>query len=102
MLLRPTCRIVQGYYASLTHAQVRIVSCEQMGCVQRQLGVPSLFLPSKRRDTDDAPDIILEVHAIAPPNPRSWFVGEEVIEGICAIEIPDLATETFTKMENWR
>lgn len=51
----------------------------------RQLGVPSLFLPSKRRDAGDSLDTILEVHAIAPPNPRSWFLGEQVIEGMLTL-----------------
>ncbi|KAF9652960.1 hypothetical protein BDM02DRAFT_3088479 [Thelephora ganbajun] len=43
-------------------------------------GVPSLFLPGKRRETDDSLNGILEVHAIAPPNPRSWFMDDQVVE----------------------
>jgi len=37
-------------------------------------------LPSKTQDTDDSLDTILEIHATVPPNPRSWFMGEQVIE----------------------
>jgi hypothetical protein len=69
----------------------------------RKLGVPSLFLPSKRRDADDSLDIVLEVHSIAPPNPRSWFLGEQVIEGMlmlnhsCRVSVLNLQRrwETF-------
>ncbi|KAJ8077250.1 hypothetical protein AAF712_004134 [Marasmius tenuissimus] len=49
-------------------------------------GVPTLFLPSKhapRQDGDDGldpeADCVLEIQQVTPPNPRSWFVGDEVV-----------------------
>ncbi|KAJ7602260.1 ribonuclease H2, subunit B [Roridomyces roridus] len=39
-------------------------------------GVPSLFLPYSLQNERDA---ILEVQAVSPANPRSWFVGQEVV-----------------------
>lgn len=43
-------------------------------------GLPSLFLPYQLRDGSDATSpAILEVQTVAPPDTRSWFVGEEVV-----------------------
>ncbi|KAI6000491.1 ribonuclease H2, subunit B [Pisolithus albus] len=45
-------------------------------------GLPSLFLPYQLRDGSDArSSAILEVQTVAPPDTRSWFVGEEVVSG---------------------
>jgi len=82
MSLRASCRISQGSYAFLIHVQVLSSFVRTDRKAQRRLGVPSLFLPSKGRDADDSLDTILEVHVITPPNPRSWFMGEQVIEGM--------------------
>ncbi|KAM5531576.1 hypothetical protein V8D89_014745 [Ganoderma adspersum] len=41
-------------------------------------GTPSLFLPYDQ--PDGAKSLLLEVQAVSPPNPRSWFVSEEVVE----------------------
>ncbi|KAI1794130.1 ribonuclease H2, subunit B [Ganoderma leucocontextum] len=41
-------------------------------------GIPSLFLPYEQ--PDGVKTSLLEVQAVAPPNPRSWFVHEEVVE----------------------
>ena len=85
MSLQLSCRITRGFYAFLTRVQVCASFVRIDWRAQRNIGVPSLFLPNKRRDTDDPLDTILEVHAIAPQNPRSWFMGEQVIEGMCTI-----------------
>jgi len=47
-------------------------------------GIPSLFLSYVRpsdalRRRELGKTIILEVHAVAPPHSRSWFIGEEVM-----------------------
>ena len=46
-------------------------------------GIPSLFLPyeSDRANCGTRKSSILEVQAVAPPNARSWFIGEEVVAG---------------------
>ena len=49
---------------------------------------------------DDSLDTILEVHAIAPPNPRSWFIGEQVIEGMCAVRTQSSDAQPTMKMES--
>lgn len=41
-------------------------------------GIPSLFLPHEQ--PDGAKSLLLEVQAVAPPHPRSWFLREEVVE----------------------
>ena len=94
MLLRPSCRISRGFYAFLTLARVCTSFVRTYRKAHRQLGVPSLFLPSKRRDKDDYSDAILEVHAVAPPNPRSWFMGEQVIEGLLEVQVSSSDAET--------
>lgn len=47
-------------------------------------GLPSLFLPYQLRQgagdgSDARSSTILEVQTVAPPDARSWFVGEEVV-----------------------
>lgn len=47
-------------------------------------GLPSLFLPYQLRQaagdgSDARSSTILEVQTVAPPDTRSWFVGEEVV-----------------------
>ncbi|TBU33816.1 ribonuclease H2, subunit B [Dichomitus squalens] len=41
-------------------------------------GIPSLFLPYGIPGEQES--TILEVQAVEPPNPRSWFLREEVVE----------------------
>lgn len=56
-----------------------------------------MFLPSKRQDTDDSLDAILEVHAIVPPNSRSWFWGEQVVEGTHCNQMSSFDAEAVDK-----
>ncbi|KAF7361700.1 hypothetical protein MVEN_00513600 [Mycena venus] len=43
-------------------------------------GLASLFLPYHPQGNDGSRrDAILEVQAVAPTNPRSWFIGQEVV-----------------------
>ncbi|KAJ7163611.1 ribonuclease H2, subunit B [Mycena crocata] len=43
-------------------------------------GLPSLFLPYSPQSNDESKrDAVLEVQAVAPTNPRSWFIGQEVV-----------------------
>jgi hypothetical protein len=47
-------------------------------------GIPSLFLPYAKPSTSSSSHTheILEIQAVTPPNPRSWFSGNsEVISG---------------------
>lgn len=61
-------------------------------------GIPSLFLSYVRpsdalRRRELGKTIILEVHAVAPPHSRSWFIGEEVMAGEqTALDINELWT----------
>ncbi|KAI0780054.1 ribonuclease H2, subunit B [Fomes fomentarius] len=41
-------------------------------------GIPALFLPCEL--LNDGNGAILEIQAISPPNKRSWFMGDEVVE----------------------
>lgn len=43
------------------------------------LGLPSLFLPYEV----SGKSVILEVQVVSPPNRRSWFMSDEVLEGTC-------------------
>ncbi|KAG7098771.1 hypothetical protein E1B28_000679 [Marasmius oreades] len=48
-------------------------------------GIPTLFLPSLRNESENSKNIssskecILELQHVTPSNPRSWFVGDEVL-----------------------
>ncbi|KAJ7497514.1 ribonuclease H2, subunit B [Mycena latifolia] len=43
-------------------------------------GLASIFLPyAPRMDDGSRRSAILEVQAVAPTNPRSWFIGQEVV-----------------------
>ncbi|KAL6310361.1 ribonuclease H2, subunit B [Sparassis latifolia] len=43
-------------------------------------GIPSLFLPYQT--PDDSKSSLLEVQAVSPPNPRSWFMSHgEILDG---------------------
>ena len=45
-------------------------------------GVPALFLPVEAKDNvGEMSSQILEVQAVNPVNPRSWFIEDEVISG---------------------
>ena len=98
--LQTSCRTSRGFCASLTHEQVRDRFVGMDCKAKYYLGVPSLFLPSKSRDTDDSLDTILEVHVITPPNSRSWFLGEQVIEGAHRGQLLRFDVEAMTKMES--
>jgi hypothetical protein len=46
------------------------------------VGVPALFLPHRSPSSGGKVEQILEVQAVDPPNPRSWFLGkDEVVDG---------------------
>lgn len=50
-------------------------------------GIASLFLAYEPVPNEGEPDQkriskVLEVHAVEPPNARSWFNGDEVVSGM--------------------
>ena len=49
------------------------------GSLRRAPGVPTLFLPYEH--PNEGRSTILEVQAVSPPNARSWFLSEEVLQG---------------------
>lgn len=51
------------------------------------VGIPSLFAPYEKNSSESGPSAcksgILEVQAVTPPNPRSWFLDNaEVLAGV--------------------